>query len=255
MALAFHYFVLTAFWSEGLCILNWVDQNQCGICHEIPSLYIHGLWPTTHALPYPSWCQNETNLLYNASKLSPELCEKLSLFWPDCFSDGSIYEHEFNKHGLCAQYNATNYFSLTIDLFHKYFISNELQNTLSALSLTNKTHSKATIMERIGSEYFINCQSNMLFEIRIALDKAFNIIKPFPLNASALANGCSDDGILLLKPLEQESDSIIQQYLFNNIQMTLWINALIITAIFAILVIIFQLFQRKPQFRHYLDMR
>eukprot|EP01059_Diplonema_ambulator_P000984 TRINITY_DN10758_c0_g1_i1.p1 TRINITY_DN10758_c0_g1~~TRINITY_DN10758_c0_g1_i1.p1 ORF type:complete len:159 (+),score=36.76 TRINITY_DN10758_c0_g1_i1:45-479(+) len=72
---------------------------------------IHGLWP--------EWGQDCRKVTFNETVLKPIL-PQLEEYWPsDQGSDATFWQHEWEKHGSCADnMDEFTYFNTTLTLYH-----------------------------------------------------------------------------------------------------------------------------------------
>jgi ribonuclease T2 len=99
-----------------------------------------------------------------------------------------LWSHEWSKHGTCAATQISNlnselkYFQLGLDLLDKYSISKLLDDTYIQPGLNKMYHVDEifnALNLKIGNNFAIICEkyqgSQILFEIRICLDKNLNL--------------------------------------------------------------------------------
>ena len=80
------------------------------------SISIHGLWPQTNKVSYPSFCKNVD---FNMKELTP-IIDKLNKYWySDCEKNEDFWKHEYQKHGSCMfkEMSEFDYFSKTLELY------------------------------------------------------------------------------------------------------------------------------------------
>ena len=77
---------------------------------------IHGLWPQTSAVKYPTYCKKVN---FYISSLKPILNELEENWYSTEEKDEDFWKHEWEKHGSCVFTYITefDYFKKTLDLF------------------------------------------------------------------------------------------------------------------------------------------
>ncbi|KAI5389032.1 hypothetical protein KIW84_074619 [Lathyrus oleraceus] len=98
--------MLSETWPPGYC-----QNNRCDLTKpKLSKFSIHGLWPQQNTRPTvdPSPCQT--------TKLP-----KNNLDWPSLTYTGNraFWQAEWDKHGSCSLLKPIEYFTLTIDLYHR----------------------------------------------------------------------------------------------------------------------------------------
>lgn len=86
-------------------------------CNQRSDWSIHGLWPQYTPTKWPEYCHR---FGFNVSALQEELPE-LNQVWYSCDERPSsdFWKHEYLKHGTCSPYNETEYFRVSLQLFHR----------------------------------------------------------------------------------------------------------------------------------------
>lgn len=181
MAVEFDFFILVLQWPVTFC-----RTKNCA--KEPPNKWtIHGLWPS-----------NVVDCKHNESFQEKNIPDNTKAFmidiWPDLTSKNgnrNFWAYEWKKHGTCADVDGTRslagYFTKAVDLAHRYSISSILENsnitpnatttyTIPAIEdgIVLETKGKPQILyKRLETDGKI---SNWIFEVRLCLDKTFNII-------------------------------------------------------------------------------
>lgn len=185
------HFTFTQEWPQTACLLGELEQKECAIPPYISSFVIHGLWPSTRNTVGPQKCSNTPFDPMNIKNLTNELNDS----WPNLFKTRDEYEfwrHEWVQHGTCAaSLKATGteylYFRKTLDLMQKFNATKYL-NAEKIYPSSKTSYSTADIAaklsKRIGSDVDLQCyldknsrqSKSFLAEIRICMDKKFNVI-------------------------------------------------------------------------------
>ncbi|XP_062585790.1 uncharacterized protein LOC134247439 isoform X2 [Saccostrea cucullata] len=153
MAVEFDFFILVLQWPVTFCRIK-----NCA--KEPPNKWtIHGLWPSNVIYCEHNESFQEKNIPENTKALMNDI-------WPDLTSKNgnrNFWSDEWRKHGTCADVDGTRslagYFTKAVDLAHRYSISSFLENS--------------NITPNATTTYTIR---NWIFEVRLCLDKTFNII-------------------------------------------------------------------------------
>lgn len=168
-------------------------QQQCVIPPRITSFVIHGLWPSKGNTKKPVNCSNQT---FDPNSIK-NLTNELNNAWPNLYKTKDKYEfwrHEWSEHGTCAvSINATGteylYFRKTLDLMQTFNATKYLnaENIFPSDEKNYSTDDIAKILfKEIGNDVDLQCypeqnlrqssNKNVLAEIRICMDKKFNVI-------------------------------------------------------------------------------
>eukprot|EP00644_Phytophthora_capsici_P007681 jgi/Phyca11/127790/e_gw1.72.114.1 len=197
------------------------NGTACVASRVKSELTIHGLWPN-YDDGYVSCCNPNatvTNAPYNAAEfalLESDLLSTMGEKWVDATQASTydslceIYDHEFQKHGLCYAANGDDYVSAAVTYFTATL--NTAERLSSATEQINKwaaQENPQTTLAEIKALYdhdvIILCSSvdgnNSLSSIRTCYDKPSNITSDGPttqsdcatITASAPFKYCSGD--------------------------------------------------------------
>ena len=175
-----------------------------------------GLWPSRNDTSYPSNCNNNA---FDPSQIS-DLLPEMQVRWPNLLtssSPNSFWEHEWDKHGTCAQSDSKlasehDFFAATLGLSETY----ELGSYLSSAGIvpsSDKYYTAAqmssAIQSQIGVQPLIMCThgDNMLGDdedlaaIALCVDKDVNLMH---CDANVIAHhseACYASDHIYMKPL------------------------------------------------------
>lgn len=200
----FDVLIFTQRWPKSICIV-WKEESpshSCALPTDSLEWTIHGLWPSQFHRIGPLFCDRSKP--FNPSALIPlegELREK----WIDIeFGRESygLWKHEWNKHGTCAAVlpplsSEEKYFAKGLALLKQY----DMKNILAAANILpggNYAYSDLAnaVQQGLGKHPVVVCRVDRetgysyLFEIRICLDKALELIDcdgvyEYPTNCDA----------------------------------------------------------------------
>nr|ACU25554.1 self-incompatibility associated ribonuclease S4 [Prunus pseudocerasus] len=142
------YFQFVQQWPPTNCRVR--IKRPCSNPRPLQIFTIHGLWPSNYSNPtMPSNCIGSQ---FNETKLSPKLRNKLKRSWPNVESgnDTELWEHEWNKHGTCAEQtlNQMQYFQRSHGMWYPHSITEILKNA-SIVPSPNQTWTYSDIVSPI----------------------------------------------------------------------------------------------------------
>ncbi|XP_066598184.1 ribonuclease Oy [Prorops nasuta] len=196
----FDVFVFTQHWPPTVCYL-WrekVSNHSCSLSTS-EEWTIHGLWPTQNHKVGPQFC--DKSLPFDVNALN-EIRSELELKWTDVENRkprSSFWRHEWEKHGTCAAAleslnTELKYFKKGLELLDTY----DMKHVLAKASIVpGQNYTIQSLLEGVqkilGKKPEILCvvskdkKISYIFEIRICLDKKFQLvdcdnITQFPTN-------------------------------------------------------------------------
>ncbi|PUZ71561.1 hypothetical protein GQ55_2G322800 [Panicum hallii var. hallii] len=140
----FDYFVLALQWPGTVCRSSAAggpccSSNACCRSDRIGWFTIHGLWPSYAHGNGPTCCNNAD---FDMAKIS-NLTMELQKYWPSLYCSspslcsgghGSLWAHEWEKHGTCSYpviQDEYSYFSTTLHLYSSYNVTAMLASKIS----------------------------------------------------------------------------------------------------------------------------
>ncbi|VDO33228.1 Uncharacterized protein BM_BM4983 [Brugia malayi] len=250
---SFDYFELTLIYPTSVChayggatkfIVKKTIDNFCKVPADAASWTIHGLWPQRNDGSFPQFCGSDTKK-FVLSKLLP-IKQKLEKYWPNLFvmrSVSSLWKHEWEKHGTCAEIveevsDELKYFSKSLALYKQFDIFGILEKQ-EIIPSQEKLYDRLLLHQSLRSAYGKNVEfhclqdkqtkSWLLADVRLCLTKNFQLMdcKKKPLKWKNLKRSLS----LTYQPCP--ADDIV--YLpFNNAHSVVS-NSAIILILFSLL--------------------
>lgn len=158
----FDYYVFTLSWAPEFCHEN--PSNHTAECSAQASqgFVVHGLWPDNNDRSDPTQCA--------ATAFDPAAVPaSLKSIMP-----ANLYQHEWEKHGVCSGMNESDYFNKIAAVYHRLVIpvSNTGQDQHVAPSALRTQFSKAN-PGWMPSAFSIQDKSNSLVAVRVCMTKSF----------------------------------------------------------------------------------
>ena len=122
---------------------------------------VHGVWPEYKNGSWPSWCARD----FRVEEIEGIMAQLFGV-WPS-FSGDTIefWQHEWNKHGSCANMSELEYFGSAL-LWHKYF-------DLSAIAKPNTSipyaQLNAQVTRIVGAKPYFICNGRFLAEVYVCM--------------------------------------------------------------------------------------
>ncbi len=172
---AFDFFVFATSWQPEFCY-NQPSYVGCSSPDPLWSsqLTIHGAWPQNATGAWPDTCTTEA---FDVSNIDAIGIETFYLNWPNVkaaqtASDyDAFWEHEWTKHGTCAQMTQKDYFNSVV---------NARPTTPSIVAANyGKTVAKADLIAAYGTVVAPMCIGTgtaYLSEVFVCVDKSFKAI-------------------------------------------------------------------------------
>ncbi|TVU36184.1 hypothetical protein EJB05_18105 [Eragrostis curvula] len=167
----FDYFALALQWPGTICASTRHCCAKNGCCRSEPlrTFTIHGLWPDYDDGTWPSCCRH-TN--FEMDKILP-LKEKLDKYWPSlyCSSSSTCFS---GKGPFWAHEDELQYFSMALDLYFKYNVTDMLSS--GGIQISNgKEYALSDVIDAIkhafGGSPQIICKKGSIEELRLCFDK------------------------------------------------------------------------------------
>jgi ribonuclease T2 len=218
------YLLFVQRWPASSCVDGHITNGvPCNIPANISSTdwVLHGLWPTKTGSIGPENCN--TSATWDVNLVNPILSD-LESYWPNFESNtafDSFWEHEWLKHGTCAQnlpalQGELNFFSLPLQFRKKFNLYQSLLNQNIAPSAA-KTFShnqfvaalQEAFNERIGvyCSYSEDTKMHYVAEIRFCMMKDFSLMEcptSFQPNLSEVST-CPKRASLSYPPISSSS--------------------------------------------------
>jgi len=136
---------------------------------------IHGLWPENKDGSYPSDCAGPK---FNLSTIN-SLVTSLNKVWPSNNGANSVFwQHEWEKHGTCSEFEQYAYFSNSINLQGLYNVKTALDRA-NIIPTATKTYTTTSInnavQSYIGALPALHCSSSKLVEIALCITKSLSL--------------------------------------------------------------------------------
>jgi len=160
----FDFYVLALTWSPSFCAGAEVGESplQCDSGRSY-GFVLHGLWPQ-YDQGYPESCVEP----------APTLSQPLLRSMLDIMPSAALVEHEWGKHGTCADLTAEEYFRLSREAYDAIAIPEIFRRTDGPLAVS------AEAVERAFREanpslpangLSVVCRNGLMLEVRICLEK------------------------------------------------------------------------------------
>lgn len=160
----FDFFVLALSWSPSFCEAEGdrANPHQCGSGRPF-GFIVHGLWPQFER-GYPEFC----------SERPARVDRELERDMLDIMPSRALVQHQWKKHGTCANLSQTDFFD-TLRLAHqKIAIPEELRNTGAYRMVSPADVSSAFLEANPGLDpggIAVTCDRRRLREVRICLTR------------------------------------------------------------------------------------
>lgn len=149
---------------------------------------IHGVWPTKYHTMGPQFCNDTWEFdIKSIESIEDEMKEKWINIEKGTPLDG-LWRHEWDKHGTCAATQVAamnsqlNYFTAGLHLFDRLSVTQIFQQSYIKAGMSYKLEEIHEVLNRsLGNNFAIVCEKDhvtkeqLLFEIRICLDKQLNL--------------------------------------------------------------------------------
>lgn len=158
----FDYYTFDLSWSPEYCFENPGNQTAECAANASWNFVVHGLWPDTNSGTGPQGCPQTP---FDPQAIPPGL----SAIMPS-----DLYEHEWQKHGVCSGMNERDYFSKIVNLYQKLKIP--IQNTGQNQQITPaalRTNFSKANAGWPASSFSIQTKANSLVGVEVCMDKSF----------------------------------------------------------------------------------
>jgi ribonuclease T2 len=177
---------LFAMWDYLLFVQYWpgcwiVNEHLHGTNFTNNHFNVHGIWPEYYNGSYPQFCN--TTQKFNASQLTP-IYNDLTTYWTDYLNATAFWEHEYSRHGICAQNDILlstefKFFNTGLALREKYDLYNYLSNS-GIYPSNNTTYPISKIYTAIENviqkKIVITCEKGIMDEIILCMDSTLELI-------------------------------------------------------------------------------
>ncbi|XP_008551025.1 ribonuclease Oy [Microplitis demolitor] len=185
----FDLLIFTQHWPETVCY-TWKENSMNHTCNlpRDEEWTIHGIWPTQFHKEGPAYCN--PSMHFDFQQLAP-IQKDLETKWIDVENGTqpySFWRHEWEKHGTCAVVipeinNEIKYFKKGLELLDQY----DMKHVLAKANIfPGQEYLVKDILNGVakvlGKHCQVECVTNSktkesyLFEIRICMDKQFNLV-------------------------------------------------------------------------------
>ncbi|KAK2707322.1 ribonuclease Oy-like [Artemia franciscana] len=188
----FDIIIFTQQWPASSCVL-WEDMNQHNLCVSTDLFHywtIHGIWPARSTSNGPQFCNNSAKF---DTKDVDSIKISLDNEWPNIrenFTEDSLWEHEWNKHGTCLISHPTlggenNYFSAGLNLASQYNITTflakngilpSLSVSYNASQIWNAIHDSLEVHPRLDCIYDKVFKEHLLWQVKLCFSKDLKVI-------------------------------------------------------------------------------
>ncbi|KAL3985665.1 Ribonuclease T2 family protein [Acanthocheilonema viteae] len=195
----FDYFELTLIYPTSVChaynqparfIAKETINDFCKVPVNATLWTIHGLWPNYKDGSFPRFCDHKKK--FDLSKLLP-IRQKLERNWPNLLvtqSVSSLWKHEWEKHGTCAQdvkevNDEVKYFNKSLVLYDQFDIVGMLEKQEiipSQENLYDKMLLNRSLTSAYGKNVEFHCLQDkqtknwLLADVRLCLTKNFQLM-------------------------------------------------------------------------------
>lgn len=175
----FDYYILSLGWSSTWCELTGDGRGdpQCDAGKGL-TFTLHGLWPQ-YENGYPDNCFSD----------QPDASKAQAAAMADVMGGAGLAWHEWQKHGRCSGLSASDYFGAARAAYQSVTIPPVFSSVHKDLSLPASVIQDAFLAANpslTANVLTVTCESGMIDEVRICLDKA---LKPRPC-APDVAQDC-----------------------------------------------------------------
>lgn len=172
------YFLFVQYW-----INTWIVTNAIIASQQQSDFNIHGIWLDYTNGSYPEYC---SNVPFNVEALQP-IWKPLSSHWTDMQNATEFLEHEWTKHGTCAQKYDPSIFKDELMYFSRGLAQWAILNLTQAFDELaiysqneyNVTDIKNKLSGYYGFEPVITCEEDdntwLLDEIRMCYDETWHL--------------------------------------------------------------------------------
>jgi len=141
----FSFYVFACEWAGSVC-----KENSCGDDKGASTNFwnVHGLWPSDGSEDL-NYCTDEK---FDPTQIT-KLQDQLTQFWNGLYSSAdAFHEHEWTKHGTCANMKQEKFFSTVLELAQKLDVYSALEKNGI---VPGKTYSCSDFERAIKQEYGI----------------------------------------------------------------------------------------------------
>jgi len=184
----FDYLVLAMEWPRGYCQGDF-GERSCVVPAHTTGWILHGLWPTSIHRTHHH-CVSAEKFVYSKFK---HMEDHLLKYWPNLLSDRSNayptnhheaiqwWKYQYEKHGTCASTlpalsTLEGYFGMSITLLLKHNPGGVLGEVKPRLAPYHRATFHRALSSGYGVSVCMHCRSGMVSEVRVCLDRRFNLI-------------------------------------------------------------------------------
>uniref|UniRef100_A0A2R5LB57 Putative ribonuclease t2 n=1 Tax=Ornithodoros turicata TaxID=34597 RepID=A0A2R5LB57_9ACAR len=206
----FDYLILSVMWPNGFCKTDIGKKCVQDKAKKFNTVWtVHGMWPYGNRGP-PTYCN--CSVKFEMAQITT-LYSDLNKYWPSLIQLGAeaFWKHEWDKHGTCAFTcplisGQRNYFSRTMEYFHKVSIIQKLENggirpRQAPYPVAQIQHALTVAWKFPGSISVVCSRSSdarirysLLHEIRFYFNKTLH---PLNVGLGYVENGCSPNFLYL----------------------------------------------------------
>jgi len=159
----FDYYLLALSWSPQYCSspAGERDRMQCAGSRQY-NFVLHGLWPQCNS-GSPQYCAT-------SQRLSNALVDKML----DIMPSPRLVRHEWDRHGVCAGFSATEYFAKARTAFTSIKIPQTMQSPRNARTVAPAKIRDEFVAANAGmpkDAVTVRCTGRFLSEVRVCLGK------------------------------------------------------------------------------------
>lgn len=158
----FDYYTFTLSWAPEYCHENPGNRTPECTPNPQPRFVAHGLWPDTNTGSEPQGCPATP---FDPGSIPPGLSSVMP---------SDLYQHEWQKHGVCSGLNERDYFSKIVSLYQKLKIP--IENSGQDQRISPAALRRALAQANAGwppSAFSIQTKANSLVAVRACMDKSF----------------------------------------------------------------------------------
>lgn len=177
----YDYYVLATEWAGTVCQEKKCTASSSSISKTFFNL--HGLWPSKASGPLGPF--NCDNVAWSAHYLTANTASLVEQYWNGLYgSQDDFHNHEWTKHGSCWNNDIKgvnpidDYFKKAIELATRY----NAYNILAKAGITpGKSYAVNQVVAALTAAYKpnsfgLNCSGKGIEELRLCLDKSYNVI-------------------------------------------------------------------------------
>ncbi|KAL6601751.1 hypothetical protein ACP70R_044971 [Stipagrostis hirtigluma subsp. patula] len=223
----FDHFVLALQWPGTVCRSSTTgtccSSNACCRSDPVRWFTVHGLWPS-YARGYGPTCCNHPD--FDMAKIT-NLTTELGKYWPSLYCSspslcsgghGSLWAHEWEKHGTCAYpaiQDEYSYFSTALQLYSSYNVTAMLESKISIGTDDGDkypvTELVATIKSSFGASPLLLCDRASLQELRLCFSKDLK-----PVDCTDGGSGRENDDVDYARSCGGDSSGAARRFVVAN---------------------------------------